>query len=354
MARAFPGYSVMFFMHKKTLVLLFSTFCVSTYIHAKTDCYSSSPPVVKQLDQVYYGMNNLRIFYTTSGDNALIFQQDKNLNHIPDYVENIAIQANTTRKAWSVLGYQDPLNSPRYKNNVQYIDIQIQKLDGLGLAYDEPHRHSNNPLKKNACALIILISNNIPNLTTDSSLIAHELFHLYTYGYTMFKQPWLTESLAAWSEGIIRKDKFGTYGQRNLPKNEEDFDKYILQRTYRTSQLWNRLSTLVDTSDGKLFLPSSLIKQRYTDGQPVFQDQYLKGTVFMKKFLENLRRQDQQISILNNWNLYHWKEIDQNSAHFNTQILDALLITLESKNERNIEKNEFKRLLKKIIKNKKI
>ncbi len=170
----------------------------------------------------------------------------------------------------------------------------------------------------------------------------------------MFKQPWLTESLAAWSEGIIRKDKFGTYGQRNLPKNEEDFDKYILQRTYRTSQLWNRLSTLVDTSDGKLFLPSSLIKQRYTDGQPVFQDQYLKGTVFMKKFLENLRRQDQQISILNNWNLYHWKEIDQNSAHFNTQILDTLLITLESKNERNIEKNEFKSLLKKVIKNKKI
>ncbi len=71
----------------------------------------------------------------------------------------------------------------------------------------------------------------------------------------MFKQPWLTESLAAWSEGIIRKDKFGTYGQRNLPKNEEDFDKYILQRTYRTSQLWNRLTTLVDTSDGKLFYP---------------------------------------------------------------------------------------------------
>ncbi|MEQ1261843.1 MULTISPECIES: hypothetical protein [Acinetobacter] len=100
-------------MHKKTLVLLFSTFCVSTYIHAKTDCYSSSPPVVKQLDQVYYGMNNLRIFYTTSGDNALKLQLDKNLNHIPDYVENIAIQANTIRKAWSVLGYQDPLNSPR-------------------------------------------------------------------------------------------------------------------------------------------------------------------------------------------------------------------------------------------------
>ncbi|WP_235824372.1 hypothetical protein [Acinetobacter pittii] len=170
----------------------------------------------------------------------------------------------------------------------------------------------------------------------------------------MFKQPWLTESLAAWSEGIIRKDKFGTYGQRNLPKNEEDFDKYILQRTYRTSQLWNRLTTLVDTSDGKLFLPSSLIKQRYTDGQPVFQDQYLKGTVFMKKFLENLGRQDQQISILNNWNLYHWKEIDQNSAHFNQKVLNTLLITLEKTNESNIEKNKFQSLLKKVIKNKKI
>ncbi|WP_345892628.1 peptidase MA family protein [Acinetobacter pittii] len=343
----------MFFMHKKTLVLLFSTFCASTYIHAKTDCYSSSPPVVKQLDQVYYSMNNLRIFYTTSGDNALTFQQDKNLNHIPDYVENIAIQANSIRKAWSVLGYQDPLNSPRYKNDVKYIDIQIQKLNGLGLAYDEPHRHINNPLKKNACALIILISNNIPNLTTNSSLIAHELFHLYTYGYTMFKQPWLTESLAAWSEGIIRKDKLGIYGQRNLPENEEDFEKYVLQRTYRTSQLWNRLTTLIDRSDGQLFLPLSLMQQKYTDGQPVFQDKYLKGTLFIRKFLENLGRQDQKISVLNNWNLYHWKEIDQNSAHFNEQILDTLLITLESMDERNIEKNKFKNLLKKVVKNKK-
>lgn len=137
-------------------------------------------------------------------------------------------------------------------------------------------------------------------------------------------------------------------------KNEEDFDKYILQRTYRTSQLWNRLTTLIDTSNGKLLLPSSLIQQRYTDGQPVFQDQYLKGTVFMKKFLENTGKQDQQISILNNWNLYHWKEIDQNSAHFNQQILDTLLITLEKTNESNIEKNKFQSLLKKVIKNKKI
>lgn len=73
----------------------------------------------------------------------------------------------------------------------------------------------------------------------------------------------------------------------------------------------------------------------------------------MKKFLENLGKQDQQISILNNWNLYHWKEIDQNSAHFNQQILDTLLITLEKTNESNIEKNKFQSLLKKVIKNKK-
>ncbi|WP_224964722.1 gluzincin family metallopeptidase [Acinetobacter guillouiae] len=335
----------------KSLIILFSSLYFSIYAHAKTDCPSSSPAVVGQLNQVYYGNKNLRIFYTTSGENALIFQLDKNKNSIPDYIENIAIQANTIRQAWASLGYQDPLNAPRYKNSVKYIDIQIQKLNGLGLAYDEPHRHNNNPLKENACALVVLISNNIPNLTTDSSIVAHELFHLYTYGYTMFKQPWLTESLAAWSEGMIRKGKIGAYGERNLPENIENFDKLILKRTYKTSQLWSRLTTLIDTSNGQLDLPLILLQTKYTDGQLVFHDQYLKGTLFMRTFLENLGNRDRQISNLNNWQLYYWKESEQRSSHYDPQILETLLKTLEKSDKKKSEKKEFQSLLRKIIHN---
>ncbi|MCR4532673.1 peptidase MA family protein [Acinetobacter venetianus] len=339
------------FSSNKGVIFLFSILHFGFYVNANADCDSSSPSVVAQLDHVYYASSNLRIFYTKSGENALQFPVDKNKNKVPDYIENIAIQANSIRQAWTLLGYQDPLKSPRYKERVQYIDIQIQQLNGLGLAFDEPHRHVNNPLKQNACALVILISNNIPNLTGNSSVVAHELFHLYTYGYTMFKQPWLTESLAAWSEGIIRKGKIGAYGQRKLPENEEDFNQYILQRTYKTSQLWNRLTILIDTSNGELHLPSPLLEMKYTDGQSVFQDPYLKGTHFIKKFLENLSKQDQQIAHLNNWDLYHWKEGDQKSEKFNQQVLNTLFITLEKINKHNAEKSKFKKLLKNVIKN---
>lgn len=339
------------FFSNKGVIFLFSILHFGFYVNANADCDSSSPSVVAQLDHVYYASSNLRIFYTKSGENALQFPVDKNKNKVPDYIENIAIQANSIRQAWTLLGYQDPLKSPRYKERVQYIDIQIQQLNGLGLAFDEPHRHVNNPLKQNACALVILISNNIPNLTGNSSVVAHELFHLYTYGYTMFKQPWLAESLAAWSEGIIRKGKIGAYGQRTLPENEEDFNKYILQRTYKTSQLWNRLTVLIDTSNEELRLPSPLLEMKYTDGQSVFQDPYLKGTFFIRTFLENLGKQDQQIAHLNNWDLYRWKEGDQKSARFNQQVLNTLLITLEKANQHHAEKRKFQKLLKKIIKN---
>ncbi|MFW1737133.1 peptidase MA family protein [Acinetobacter sp. ULE_I001] len=336
----------------KGLILLFSMLHLGFCISAKADCGASRPSVVSQLDNVYYGNKNLRIFYTISGENALEFPEDQNKNNVPDYIENIAIQANSIRKAWTLLGYQDPLKSPRYKERVRYIDIQIQKLNGLGLAYDEPHQHINNPLKQNACALVILISNNIPNLTTNSSTVAHELFHLYSYGYTMFKQPWLTESLAAWSEGLIRKGKVGAYGERSLPKNPENFDKFILNRTYKTSQLWSRLTTLIDISNGQLDLPPMLLQTKYTDGQFVFHDQFLKGTLFMRTFLENLGNSDRRISNLNNWKLYRWKESQQRSSHFDPQVLETLLETLEKSNKSNAEKKEFQILLRKVIKDK--
>lgn len=338
------------FSSKKGGIFLFSILNFGFYTNANADCNSSRPPVVAKLDHVYNRSSNLRIFYTKSGENALQFLVDQNNNNVPDYIENIAIQADSIRQAWILLGYQDPLKSSRYNERAKYIDIQIQQLNGLGLAFDEPHRHLNNPLKQNACSLIILISNNIPNLTVNSSVVAHELFHLFTYGYTMFKQPWLNESLAAWSEGIIRKGKIGAYGQRKLPENEEDFNQYILQRTYKTSQLWNRLTILIDISNGELHLPSTLLEMKYTDGQSVFKDPYLKGTYFMKKFLENLSKQDQQTAYLNNWDLYHWKEGDQKSNKFNQQVLHTLLITLEKINKHNTEKRKFQKLLKKVIK----
>lgn len=320
-----------------------------SYAKQKPNCAISSPIVVAQLNQVYYGDSNLRIFYTITGQHAVANLTDNNHNKVPDYVENIAIQANTIRQAWTVLGYQDPLKSPRYQHRAQYIDIQIQRLNGLGIAYDEPHIHNNNPLKKAKCALIIDLKSSIPDFTTTSSVVAHELFHLYGYGYTMFKQSWLTESTAAWSEGLITQGDTGAYGEQDLPKTREDLNQSVLQRTYKASRLWSRISTLTDKTNCQLKLPSRLLNTKYIDGQPVFRDNYLKGTMLMRTLLENLGKQDQQISKQFDWNPYRWKEKDQRAPLFNTQILNTIQLTLEQAQidkSNNPEEKQFLKILR--------
>ncbi|RZF55626.1 peptidase MA family protein [Acinetobacter halotolerans] len=292
-------------------------------------CQKSNPEVIEQLNKVYYGKNKIRIFYTTQGDNAIKDKTDHNQNNIPDYIENIAIQTETVMQAWDALGYQNPLQSPRYKS-AKYIDIHIQKLSGLGIAYSKAHLHTNNPLKENKCALIISLSNNITNFTTQSSVAAHELFHLYIYGYTMFKPKWLNEGLAAWSEGIIRKGKTGAYGDKDLPKTKKELEQDFLQRSYQASKVWSSITILTDQSNGKLLLPNNILEKKYTDGQPVFQDHYLKGTIFIQKFLQNLGKEDKHLSKTNHWQPYSWKDSTQKSQIYNKNIISVLLKSLEN------------------------
>lgn len=335
----------------RLLVFIPILFCAD--LNASSICASSKPTFITQLDKVYFADSDLRIFYTDNGLNAISSIRDENRNNVPDYIENIAIQANSVRRAWNHLGYQDPLNSPRYKD-IEYIDIHVRKLNGLGLAYDKPHRHTNHPIKKNACALILEVNSNIANFTTESSLVAHELFHLYTYGYTMFKQPWLTESIAAWSEGLITKGNLGAYGQRKLPNTVHELNKYVLARTYKSSQLWNRLTLILDQSKGQLNLPSNISHARYVDGQPVFRDQSLKGSLFIRTFLENLSKQDKYLSRHNNWRPYEWKESLQRSSALNVELFSVLLKTIDLSSNQNKELRKFEFVLNSYINNEKI
>jgi hypothetical protein len=86
---------------------------------------------------------------------------DLNNNSIPDYIENIAIQADTTLKAFTYLGFISPLESDRYKNVAEYIDIHVNLSSGNGLAYKGVTNYINKANKKNKCTLIIQIRKNL-------------------------------------------------------------------------------------------------------------------------------------------------------------------------------------------------
>jgi len=42
---------------------------------------------------------------------------------------------------------------------------------------------------------------------TNNSTPAHELFHLYQYGYALFKQRWYLEGMAKWMETVFKPEE---------------------------------------------------------------------------------------------------------------------------------------------------
>ncbi|MFC5610196.1 hypothetical protein [Variovorax soli] len=98
---------------------------------------------------------------------------------MPDYVENVARQANFVRLALNSLGFRDPMESSRYRA-VKYIDISVKDLGAYnGLAYDEHSVYPNVPIKTNDCALLIDIARHFANFpATTTPIVGHEVPHL--------------------------------------------------------------------------------------------------------------------------------------------------------------------------------
>jgi hypothetical protein len=177
------------------LVLAF----MSNHIYAAVTC-GTSTSTLPTLNSVYKS-GEFRIFYSSNPSNAdyIPNQTDLNNNGIPDYVENVAIQANATTEALTSLRFVHPLNSERYAGAAKFIDIHLTALTGNGVAYENPSIFINKPTKEGKCALNIYIRNNIESFTGDYWVTGtHEIFHLYQYDYNQFKGGGYLEGMAKW------------------------------------------------------------------------------------------------------------------------------------------------------------
>ena len=292
-----------------------------------------------------YTIGEIRVFYSNDINSKyyIVNQKDENNNKIPDYVENIAIQANATIDIFSALGLIKPLDNSRYKKVVKYIDIHLVDTKYNGLAYEMPTLWKRSNIKGNRPALLILVNHNLKNFPGNYwTTVTHELFHLYQYGYSQFKGGWYLEGMANWSERALRLGAVGRGGDRLLPQNEQE-----LQQVFNTSynHLWHRLAILSDTSNGKLEIPKSLLNRTYVDGTKVFKDDQWKGYRFMKKFLENLEIMSNRISVEKKRDPYFWSEKDQISKENRKIILKVIQQTmLEFDMNKTDEERNFLRL----------
>lgn len=310
----------------KKIIPTFLLLSCSTIGSAASIC-STDSSTYSNLEYIYKA-GKIRVFYSTnpSSPDNLPIKTDINNNSIPDYVENVALQANTAADVFTHIGFVHPLESTRYKNVVNYIDIHLVNQDG-GVAYEIPAKMPNRPDTENKCSLKMVISNRLDSFPGEYwSLVSHELFHLYQYGYSQFKRGWYGEATANWAERSIRSGGHKPVIAPNLlPATQEELKTKVYDVHY--NGLWSRIAELYEKNNGVMGLPSSLLNRKYTDGSKVIKDDSLSAYIFMAKFMDNLRLKSEQISYQNNWDPYAWgtnKTLESNNPIILKVIQDTM------------------------------
>ncbi|NOX98342.1 MAG: hypothetical protein GXP30_01155, partial [Verrucomicrobia bacterium] len=303
----------------------------------------SSLPKWKQrrsaLDQVHI-IDEFRIYYTLQGDDALPETHDLNNNGIPDRIENIALQLTTARDLYTeTFKLRHPLESSRYKNQAQFIDVNVgslplsptfdaEKTKGNGSAGDEVvnYYRPGDP-EPGSSVLTMDISKTLDhkNLTP-----AHELFHLFQSSYTMFKASWFAEGTARWVEFVFRE---GSGRPKDLPYTKPEQEKLFAMK-YDAEGFWSGLAQAAYPQEA-INVPSELLRRTYVgSNDPVVRDTKFRGALLIKPLLEALDKTDDQAVIDFNLKTYDWSEAQQRSPLNNPYILSAI-IAVASKHASN-------------------
>ncbi|MDH6150486.1 MULTISPECIES: hypothetical protein [Paraburkholderia] len=284
--------------------------------------------------------SGIRVFYTRSGDNQIVDQTDVNSNGVPDYVENVARQAAAARKAFNLLAFRDPLESARYRA-ASYIDINLGNISGNGLAYSEPSSYSAVPQRGDACSIRIDISSRLDKFPGSWSVVSHELFHLYQYGYMGFKRSWLLEPTANWAERVIRTGSLYPAPDvaQPLPASMTEMQSRVFTQSF-PYDFWSRLASFMDEADEVMHLPNALRYATYTDGTSIFKDDYIRGLAFLSTVLQSLEAESTIVSSLNDWPPYRWGA-NQSSASHDVRILKVIQRAVRRTGVRNYEIDSF-------------
>ncbi|MCA8866863.1 hypothetical protein FQS61_22145 [Halomonas sp. SBBP1] len=212
-----------------------------------------------------------------------------------------------------VLGLTPPLLMQRYQRaNFIMVILRDDQTHG-GLAYDEVVR---SPAASD-CHIRMSLGGEVEaarNVTP-----AHELFHLYQNAHMMFKQAWLHEGLARWSETLLRGD---AQKGHPLPAAVEALEM-VMQESYDAASFWQRLFYLID-SQGDVSIPDEVKDKRYHDGSQVIAATTLYGSAFLPQLFSSLKEAGVLLARQEQWPVYGWAEAEQRSLRHNATILSAV------------------------------
>lgn len=274
------------------------------------------------LDHVFV-CEEIRIFYTLAGPDALPVDDrvDSDGDGVPDKIQNIALQLVTARRAYvQVLGLRPPLESPRYRDRVKFIEVNVWALDGrngsTGDGIVNYHRPTDPPEGVEVVTVDLAAKLSAGNLSP-----AHELFHVFENGYSQFKNAWYYEGMARWSEDLLRA---GAGRRGSLPANAQEVDA-LFKQSYDASRFWVTLAQQTEV-DGKVTIPPELSAVRYVgSGKPVVQDDLFFGAKWIKSLLEEFEREDHVISQEEKLDPLDWPEARQRAAQSNPRIWKAVV-----------------------------
>lgn len=236
-----------------------------------------------------FDKDEFALHYSLNGPHSLRQQADQDANGIPDAVEDAAEQLATLRDILTDRGFRHPLESPRnQRSGAKVIHVVFQELEGktTGLSYNKPLAYQNQE-----CGLVIRIGKqySAPNLTP-----AHEFFHLYQYGYALFKHKWYLEGMARWSETLFNLDK---RSKAKLPATEEA-QQALFKKSYAAGNTWNALVETCPQTAGSLpgsAPASATLNRKYVSGARVIKQDGSKGAEFIRQVLERFDQLDDQI-----------------------------------------------------------
>ena len=305
------------------LVLLFPIVCYAEYSDIDLmprACKSMHFEQISELDKVITH-GSLQVHYATRGSQQLGNLRDKNKNDIPDVIEDLILQLQAAEQLYSeVLGLTPPLRQPRYAN-ANHINVFVVAMKkGNGLAFDEvinDRKEGDSP--DTGCAIRMYISRDLE--PSSNVTPAHELFHLYQYGYAMFKRSWYLEGLARLLEEPFAGRR--KRSQATTPLTCHD----VLSESYSASRYWWDQSETLDLPP--IDIPDDLLSLRYVDGRPVFKEQSINNGKFISSVLESLQRASARSSESADLPLYRWPEKTQRSSQFDQEICATVEKTVQ-------------------------
>jgi len=242
--------------------------------------------------------DRFKVYFTTSGKAA--FFAEKRPDSATMETKLFALKDQLLRADHlyqAPLSLLPPPNSPK-QLQARHIHLHVLAMDNKnGSAGDTVQRMNYRHFKDSESALLIALTSRWRpgNLTPE-----HEVFQLYQYGYTHFKNPWYLEGMAASIEFYFR-DGLVNAEAESLPKTTAEINS-LLKRSYSAKVFWDKML--------QSCLPVAL--QQKFDHKALQQAD--ENSHWLKALLEQLAAQDLLAAEDRGLNPERWPEKEQRSG----------------------------------------